>query len=117
MSEESGKTLTFEYKISPNFSTYRITGIYGGLNATGDVVMSFFNERAAIPKTQTYEIKDGKLGESPVSEEKKGVIIRDVMFAVSMSADNAREIAKWLNWKADEFNKLVEAQKEKEGAV
>lgn len=118
MGSESEKTVSFEYKISPNYATYRVTGIYGGLNPMGDIVISFFNERAAIPRMQTFKINDmGGLNESPISEEKKECLIRDVMFAVSVNIPVAREMAKWLNQKADEYEKTMKDQLERQGVV
>ena len=50
MGDTRPKTLSFEYKISPNFAIYYITGAHGGVNAGGHVIANFFSERAAIPK-------------------------------------------------------------------
>ena len=108
MTEKQEQTLSFEYKISSNYTTYRVTGLHGGINALGDIVANFVHERAAIPKMQTFKIEDnGTLGNSPISEEKKACIIRDVMFAVSMNPNVARELGKWFIARADEFDNLM----------
>jgi hypothetical protein len=106
--------ISFEYKISPNFAVYAVSGVYGGLNAQGQVIINFLSERSAIPKTQTYSIQaDNTLSEKPIREEKKEEVIRDVMFAISISPPTARSFAKWLNEKADEFEEILKIQREK----
>lgn len=111
MAEKPEKTLSFEYKISSNYTTYRITGLHGGITAQGDVVASVFHERGAIPKMETYELKaNGSLGNSPISEEKKSCIIRDVMFAVSMNPNAARDMGKWFIARADEFDEAFKVK-------
>jgi hypothetical protein len=100
--------VTFEYKISQNYVVYAITGVFGGLNAQGQVIMNLFNERHAIPKTQTHAIlPDGTLSPTPISEDKKKHVIRDVMLGISISPDTARTFANWLIERADQFEKLA----------
>jgi len=111
MSVDKFENLTFEYKILPTFNSYAISGVHGGLNASGEVVANFFHERGPIPKKQEYQIRNGQLQEPPISEEKKDAIIRDVLFSVSMSPSVARALAKWLNDKADLYETKLSQQK------
>ncbi len=105
--ENRPKKVTFEYKISPNFIVYAATGAIGGLNAQGQIIINFFNERAAIPKTQTFDINQkGALIMPPIAEEKKDSVIRDVFLAVSLSPQTARGLAQFLNNQADNFDKM-----------
>ena len=114
MPNDEEKTISFQYKISPNFSMYVVSGIHGGLNAKGNVVANFFSERMSIPKEETYRLqKDGHLNPKPIKSDKVDAIIRDVMFGISMDAGTARSIADWLNRKADQFEKRVALIKEK----
>jgi len=106
--------LTFEYKISPVYTAYAVSGVFGGLNSQGQIIMNFFNERHAIPKMQTYSVlPDGSLGTEPISEEKKKNVIRDVMFAISISPPTARAFAKWLTDNANLVDNIM-SEKEKE---
>jgi hypothetical protein len=110
---ESPEEITFEYKISPNFAVYSVTGVIGGLNAQGQVIINFFNERSAIPKKQKHAISStGGLSDVPVDEERKSEVIRDVMFAISINSSTARAFAKWLIQKADQFDGIKQLQKE-----
>ena len=106
--------LKFKYKISPNYALYSISGLHGGLNAQGDIILNLFSERQAIPKEETYQIQDdGSLCEKPIEVDKVDAVIRDVLFGISLHPASVRSIAKWLNDKADEFDRLW--KKENEG--
>lgn len=100
--------ITFEYKISPMYTVYGVSGVFGGVNGQGQVIMNFFNERHAIPRTQTYAVLEkGVIGEQPLSEEKKTFIIRDVMFAISINRATARSFAHFLLNQTDQFEKFL----------
>lgn len=110
--EKELETIEFEYHILPSFNSYAVSGVYGGLNASGEIVVNFFHERNAIPKTQKFKIRNGQLHGVPVSEEKKSAIIRDVLFNVSLSPSSARGLARWLNEKADIYDAKLSKQKQ-----
>ena len=83
--KDTPNQITFEYKISSTYTVYAVSGVFGGVNGQGQVIMNFFNERHAIPRTQTYAVGEkGPIGEQPLSEEKETSVIRDVMFAISI---------------------------------
>lgn len=108
MSEKIEKQkVSFRFKISPNYAVYAIDGALGGLTPKGEITMNVFHERHAIPKKTVHEINpDGSLGKIIEKEEKKS-IIRDIPFGLSMSPNTARSIARWLNDRADEFEKFI----------
>jgi hypothetical protein len=107
--------VTFKYEISPNYTMYAISGVHGGLNAQGNVIMNLFSERFAIPKEETFEVseKDGSLGKEPAKTDKLDAIIRDVLLGISITPPTARAIAGWLNEKADQHDNLIKQAKEK----
>jgi hypothetical protein len=109
MAEKKPETITFEYKISPNFAVYAVCGAFGGLNSYGEVIMTLYNERAAIPESQTYSIEDdGSIDKQPIGVEKNEAIIRHVMFGISMNPSVARSVGNWLIEKADAYDKYAE---------
>jgi hypothetical protein len=109
MTEKRPEKITFEYKISPNFAVYAVCGAFGGLNSHGEVIMTLYNERAAIPESQTYGIRDdGSIDNQPISVEKREAIIRHVMFGISMNPSVARSVGKWLIEKADAYDWYAE---------
>ena len=114
MKNKEEPTITFRYKISPNFSVYSISGVHGGLNAQGNIIANFFSERGAVPRKETYKLTEkGALNAQPIEVEKDNSIIRDVLFSISINPETARATAKWLNEKADDFEKLFSAKKVK----
>jgi hypothetical protein len=109
MGKKKFDTITFEYKISPNFVVYAVCGAFGGLNSHGEIIMTLYNEKAAIPERQTYRINDdGSIDKQPISVEKKEVVIRHVMFGVSMNPSVARSVGEWLIQKAEPYDKYSE---------
>jgi len=109
MGKKKFDTITFEYKISPNFVVYAVCGAFGGLNSHGEIIMTLYNEKAAIPERQTYRINDdGSIDKQPISVEKKEVVIRHVMFGVSMNPSVARSVGEWLIQKAEAYDKYSE---------
>lgn len=114
MKKKDEKTVSFEYRISPNYILHAISGVFGGLNAQGDIIMNFFSERHPIPKKATYKVaEDGSLVDPPETEEVAS-LIRNVPLGMSISPQTARTFAKWLTDKADEFDKIMEKGKQNE---
>ncbi|MBW1742825.1 MAG: hypothetical protein JRJ47_05265 [Deltaproteobacteria bacterium] len=109
MAKKKPETITFEYKISPNFAVYAVCGAFGGLNSHGEIIMTLYNEKAAIPERQTYSINDdGSIDKKPIGVEKKENIIRHVMFGISMNPSVARSVGQWLIEKADAYDRYAE---------
>ena len=98
--------ISFEYKISPNYSLVPVSGGHGGLSVQGDIVLNLFYERHPIPKTVTHKIDEfGLPEEPPVAVEIKDSFIREVLFGLVLKPAAARGLAGWLNNQADEFEK------------
>lgn len=111
MAERQKGTITFDYKLSPDFAVYAVSGAFGGLNTHGEIVMTLYNERAAIPIRQTYNVgKDGSIDKRPVNVEKEKSLIRHVMFGVSMNPEVARSVGQWLIEKADAYENYLESE-------
>lgn len=101
------KQVSFRYKIAQNYAVYSISGVHGGPNAQGDIIASFWSERAPIPRKQVYELTpEGQLGEQ-IGSEVEDSLIRDVIFGVAMEPHVARAIGQWLIEKADDHEKKV----------
>lgn len=105
MGEKKIGQITFEYKISPNYTNYTIAGAHGGLQPGGLITANIFSERTAIPKRIVHRLTDeGGLGEI-IEEDKKEAIIRDVLFSLSMTPNTAKSLGKWLIEKAEEYER------------
>ena len=71
MAKKKPETITFEYKMSPNFAVYAVCGELGGLNSPGEIIMTLYNEKAAITERKTYRINDdGPLFPNKKTKEK-----------------------------------------------
>jgi hypothetical protein len=103
--------IKFDYLKSGLFRTVKADGVYGGPNANRDLVMSFFSERSAIPKTTVHAVKpDGTLGDEIVSERvSRDAVIREIEVCVSMSLATAKVFHTWL----DERIRIMEGFKAK----
>jgi len=118
MAGKKKNTVSFEYKLSPSFAVYAVSGAFGGLNSQGEIVMTLYNERAALPERQTYSVSnDGSIDKRPISVEKKDSLIRHVMFGVSMSPSVARSVGEWLIEKAGAFEKCLKTEEWEELAL
>ena len=110
MTEEK-RRLKFEYNVSPDYKIYAVNGFHGGITPKGDLMINIFSERNSIPVSETFEVNPNGMLE-PVETEKSSSIIRDVIFGISIDPQEARSFARWLNQKADEFDKMVSVNKE-----
>ena len=111
MARRKKGTISFDYSLSPDFTVYAVSGAFGGLNSHGEIVMTLYNERAAIPERQTYNVAgDGSIDKRPVSVEKDEALVRHVMLGVSMSPSVARSVGEWLIEKAEAYEKFLETK-------
>ena len=108
MQQGKENQVTFEYRMSPGYAIYGVSGAHGGVNAFGEVVVSFFCERGPIPQKETRTIQpDGSLGPQVELVAEEAQMVREVMLGISMPPPVARSIARWLLAKADEFDKAM----------
>jgi hypothetical protein len=81
-------------------------GVYGGLTAQGQMAVSFFSERSAIPRraTVTGEVSEAYqvLSQQEVVVEGKQGTVRTINATHYMSVDAAESIAMWLLQKVAE---------------
>ncbi len=99
--------ITFEYKISPSYSNYSISGAQGGINAFGQFVINLYSERLPIPKKEQYDIDTkGKLIFPPKDIQCKESIIRDVLFGITLRIENARGLAEWILRRIEDHERI-----------
>lgn len=93
----SKQKVTINYLKTPNYRTYFIDGMYGGITPNGKIFAELFIQRNPTPKTVTQEInEDGSMGKIEKSEGKKG-LIRQVEASLLMDIETAKSFAGWLN--------------------
>lgn len=100
------KKVEFKYRLSSDYKVYSISGFQGTLTPTGDLVINCYKERHPLPDRELYEIREnGQLQFLNREPATSNSIIREVPFAFSINPMQARAFAKWLESKADEFEK------------
>jgi hypothetical protein len=103
--------IEFRYRVSPTYTIHAISGAHGGVTPRGEVFMNLFHESRAMPEKTTHKMNpDGTLGEI-IEQEQPGGFTRNVLFGVSMAPETARQIAKWLNQKVDEYERMAASGK------
>jgi hypothetical protein len=106
--DSMSKRIEFRYSKSNYHRVINVNGAWGGLTAHSQVHMSIYSELRALPDLQEMEVLDNN--KPPVMTKnlvKQNTVIREVEASLIMSPAVARAIAKWLNEKADEFEKLT----------
>ncbi|MGC8500194.1 MAG: hypothetical protein ACP5OS_03325 [Leptospirillia bacterium] len=89
------KRLRFEWKYTEDFSHKPVSGIYGGLLPSGDLLMEFFLERMAPPDYEIREISPENPAGSPVefAEQK---VVRMVQCGMVANIQSVRSFHEWL---------------------
>jgi len=109
--------IKFDYLKSNFFRVIHADGVWGGLTPSQDVLITFWNERAPIPKQMTYRVNpDGNLGEE-VKEERisRDAIVREVETSVVISLATARAFVTWLQDRINQADQVVQTGSEGEG--
>jgi hypothetical protein len=100
-----GAHVKFTYLKSDDYNVHFINGAYGGLTTHGDIVCNFFFEYKPLPESEELVNVGGKL-EKPPEEISNPQFTREVKVGIILAPSEARIIAKWLNEKADAFEKI-----------
>lgn len=91
--------LRFHFIKSNYFRVIHADGVFGGPSASGNLHISFFNERLPLPVSIEHEISNvGALG-AEISRESKDGVVREVEADVVMSLDAAMALHRWLGEK------------------
>lgn len=82
----------FDYIKSNFFRVIRVDGAHGGMGTNINTIqLAFFSERRPIPKSETYPLVDGKLGERS-KKLSRDAIIREVEVEAIIDLDTARAL-------------------------
>jgi hypothetical protein len=83
-------------------------GVYGGISPSGQIRMTFFNERSALPQQTEYGINsDGSLGnEDPEGRVSRDGFVRELEVDVVMNIEHARLVHQWLGQKIEMLAKI-----------
>jgi hypothetical protein len=99
------KQIDFHFLKSPEYRSYHTDGVIGAFTPKGAIYISFYLERGPIPQKMTFEITvDGQVG-SPLSQEGKTGIIRELECGVAMDLRAATDLRDTLNKMFDQIKK------------
>jgi len=99
-------TVRFIYVPPNDQEKHFINGVYGGLTPRGEIICNFFFEYKEVPDSEEYIVKNSQLEVvKPTVQEPE--FVREIKSVLVMNSVQAREIAEWLNGKADDCDKRV----------
>jgi hypothetical protein len=95
-SPQPPSNVKFHYVKSNFFRVIHSEGVIGGLTPSREIFLSFFNQRAALPRMIEFAISpEGKLGNELKREGKEG-IVREMEVGVLMNVAAAKDLAEFL---------------------
>ena len=107
------ENIDLHYIKANGFRVVHADGVWGGPTPRGYITMSFFSERAPIPRTISFELESqGTLGEE-TSRDTKGGLIREVDVEVVVDLRMAKSLVGWLN---EKVQNLEDQDKKKGGS-
>lgn len=100
----------FHYIFPDDYNPVYANGTYGGITSHGEIVMSFFLERHALPYEEIRELSDeGELLEQisrePEESDDTVKVVRFISTGVVLSHDVAVVIRDWLSRKISDLEK------------
>lgn len=102
------KTLEIHNLKSAEYREVHVDGALGGLTPTGYINVSFYGQRAVIPKSTIFEMtEEGRLGDriKDSKESKKG-IIREFEFGIYMDLTTCEALKEFLERQINEYSKI-----------
>jgi hypothetical protein len=103
-----------KYIFDDNYNPEYVNGAQGGINPLGEIVINFYLERNAIPNSQTFEIKDGKISVEDIESEPvdlKNSFVRVIKNGIVLNYQSAKEIHKWLGSHIEKLEELSNGKK------
>jgi hypothetical protein len=88
-----------KYIFKDDYNPKYVNGAQGGFSPQGEFVINFYCERNAIPVSQTYPVKDGKLAGNELSHmpvDLNSSFVRVIENGVMMNYRTAKEVHNWL---------------------
>ena len=90
--------IRYEYKETPDSQPHYAHGVWGGINAQGEVEINFYTESDKLPPfSERLVAPDGSFGHemAPYDENTK-VVVRNVFSRVIINYHTAHDIIDWL---------------------
>lgn len=90
-----------KYVFEEDYNTKYVNGAQGGINLQGEIIINFYLERHALPKSQTFEIEPGgrigkEIFEAAEPSDLKQSFVRHFQSGIILNYNAAKEIHNWL---------------------
>jgi hypothetical protein len=110
----NGQELRFTYVKSNFFRVIHADGAWGGISPRGDIHVSFYNERGALPDSSILTLgADGK-PLKPEEAQSSGTIIREIECDVVLDLAAATGLRKWLEDNINELNRVIKEARDQQ---
>jgi hypothetical protein len=91
--------IKFKYIFQDDYNPKYVNGAFGGISPQGEIVLNFYLERVALPRSQTYSVKEG-LALSEISEQREpgdheSSVVRFVENGIVLDLAHAEDIHRW----------------------
>lgn len=93
----------FNFRRQDGYELHFVNGAYGGLTPHGDIICEFYFECKDLPKEESGDLIDGNLIMDKENGAGKIELERLFKTGIIISPQEARNVAAWLNNKADEY--------------
>ncbi len=97
---EKPEKIKFKYIFQEDYNPKYVNGAFGGISPQGEIVVNFYMERVAIPRSQTYQFSEDKVLEEISEEREPGdherSVVRVIENGVILDLAHAEDIHRWL---------------------
>lgn len=104
---EESRTLRFTYKRGLQYRVIKTDGIWGNMTPRGDIIMSVFVERPAVPDFEEYKLDEIGPGtfdlKASRSQTETDGLIREIEVALALRPEVALSVGKWLLKRVKDF--------------
>lgn len=92
--------IKFKYIFKDDYNPKYVNGAFGGISPQGEIVLNFYLERVALPRSQTYSVKEGMVLSEITEEREPGdhgtSVVRFVENGIVLDLAHAEDIHRWL---------------------
>ncbi len=95
--KQKKNSIRYKYVFKKDFNPLFVTGALGGFEQSGEMVVTFYQDRIAIPIEQEYGVENDNIELKTIKpEDHKDVRVRFVQTGITMNYPNLKEFHRWL---------------------
>jgi hypothetical protein len=105
-----------KYMKSNFFRVIHADGAWGGISPRGDIHMSFYSERGALPDSGVITVGDDGKSIKPEVAQGSGSLVREIECDLVFDLITAIGCRKWLDDKIKELNRIIKEAQDQQKA-